>query len=122
MNDFSDEILTNVAPVCHSTQFVVVNFSTSTVKPIYLNLWCRIMFPLSHVSPVDLTPTLTNKKDSSIQLSQVEKAPERAWIKYLFSSCFDKSSVDTSLRATTWLLVCPCISDITGHPILSLNY
>lgn len=28
-------------------------------------------------------------------------------------------SVDTSLRATTWPLVCSCISDITGYPILS---
>lgn len=62
------------------------------------------------------------KRGSLVQLAQVEKSPERTWIKCLFSSCFDKSSADTSLRATTWPLVCPCISDITSHPILSLNY
>lgn len=100
-------------------------------KPICLSLWCHIVFPLSHFTWMDLTLTIPRGKKkkkhddepgSSIQLSQVEKAPERAWIKCLFSSCFDNSSADTSLRATTCPLVCPCISDITGHPILSLNY
>lgn len=59
---------------------------------------------------------------STIQLSQWKKEPKRAWIKCRFSRCFDKSSADTTLCATTCPLVCLWVSDTTGHPILLLNY
>ena len=119
VDDFSHKILKNVSLIFHNTTLLLSAFP-HPVQLIYSSLWCHIVFPLSHF----LLPTLTIKKQKNTPFNcpKWKKAAERAWIKCLFSSCFDKSSADTSLRATTCPLVCPCISDITGHPILSLNY
>ncbi len=97
----------NVPTISHSTvvcccQLFHINSQTHLSKLMVSHCVSTVTFHLT-ITSGRFDPRPHNEKaqwiSSSIQLSQVEKAPEHAWIKCLFSSCFDKSSADTSLRA-----------------------